>query len=115
MTALAPHIGYTASTSLARQALATGRTIKDLTTEGGLLTDQLDEIPRPENLTPTTSGETVRCETPPSAQIVDSYPTGRIAPDLVLSAMRTAHVQLQEVIKSFLRTAGDHLNGDSAS
>ncbi|KFG05936.1 hypothetical protein [Streptomyces scabiei] len=45
MTALAPHIGYTASTSLARQALALGRTIKDVTTEGGLLTDQLGRDP----------------------------------------------------------------------
>ncbi|WP_455431313.1 hypothetical protein [Streptomyces acidicola] len=51
-TALTPHIGYTASTALARQPLATGRTIKDLAAEGGLLTtDQLDVILRPENLT----------------------------------------------------------------
>ncbi|MEW2399491.1 aspartate ammonia-lyase [Streptomyces sp. NPDC046862] len=52
VTALTPHIGYAAGTALARQALATGRTIKDLATEAGLLTaDQLDTILRPENLT----------------------------------------------------------------
>jgi aspartate ammonia-lyase len=52
VTALAPHIGYGASTALARRALATGRTIKDLAAEAGLLTaDQLDAILRPEALT----------------------------------------------------------------
>ncbi|MFF4116138.1 aspartate ammonia-lyase [Streptomyces sp. NPDC001714] len=52
VTALAPHIGYAASTALARQALATGRSVKDLAAEAGLLgTGQLDKILRPENLT----------------------------------------------------------------
>ncbi|MER5510847.1 aspartate ammonia-lyase [Streptomyces sp. NPDC002766] len=52
VTALAPHIGYAASTTLARQALTTGRTIKDLAAEAGLLTpEQLQKILRPENLT----------------------------------------------------------------
>ncbi|MFD6171647.1 aspartate ammonia-lyase [Streptomyces coeruleorubidus] len=52
VTALAPHIGYAASTALARRALATGRGIKDLATEAGLLTaEQLETILRPENLT----------------------------------------------------------------
>ncbi|MCX5052205.1 MULTISPECIES: aspartate ammonia-lyase [unclassified Streptomyces] len=52
VTALAPYIGYAASTSLARQARATGRLIKDLAAESGLLTtDQLDTILRPEALT----------------------------------------------------------------
>ncbi|WP_086562647.1 aspartate ammonia-lyase [Streptomyces africanus] len=55
VTALAPHIGYAASTTLARQALATGRGIKELATEAGLLTtEQLDTILRPENLTGRT-------------------------------------------------------------
>ncbi|MEU0249034.1 aspartate ammonia-lyase [Streptomyces sp. NPDC006235] len=55
VTALAPHIGYAASTALARQALATGRGIKELATEAGLLTtEQLDTILRPENLTGRT-------------------------------------------------------------
>ncbi|BBC31507.1 hypothetical protein SGFS_028010 [Streptomyces graminofaciens] len=52
MTALAPHIGYAASTTLARQALDTGRAIKDLAAEAGLLTaEELDTILRPESLT----------------------------------------------------------------
>ncbi|WBO68994.1 aspartate ammonia-lyase [Streptomyces camelliae] len=52
VTALTPHIGYAASTSLARQALATGRPIKDLAAETGMLTiAQLDTILRPEHLT----------------------------------------------------------------
>jgi aspartate ammonia-lyase len=52
VTALAPHIGYAASTSLARQALATGRAVRDLAAEAGLLTaDRLDALLRPENLT----------------------------------------------------------------
>ncbi|NGO07989.1 aspartate ammonia-lyase [Streptomyces sp. HC44] len=51
VTALAPHIGYTACTALARRVLATGRPIKDLAAEAGLLTaDQLDTILRPANL-----------------------------------------------------------------
>jgi aspartate ammonia-lyase len=52
VTALAPHIGYAAATTLARQALASGRGIKDLATETGLLTaEALDTILCPENLT----------------------------------------------------------------
>ncbi|WP_328416861.1 aspartate ammonia-lyase [Streptomyces violaceus] len=52
VTALAPHIGYAAATTLARQALVTGRGVKDLAAEAGLLTaEQLETILRPENLT----------------------------------------------------------------
>ena len=52
VTALAPHIGYAAGTALARRALATGRTVRDLATEAGLLSaDRLDTLLRPENLT----------------------------------------------------------------
>lgn len=52
VTALAPHIGYAAGTTLARQALANGRAVKDLAAEAGLLTTgQLDTIPRPQSLT----------------------------------------------------------------
>ncbi|MFM9699680.1 aspartate ammonia-lyase [Streptomyces europaeiscabiei] len=52
VTALASHIGYAASTTLARQALATGRPVRDLATEAGLLTtDQLGTLLSPENLT----------------------------------------------------------------
>ena len=57
VTALSPYIGYTASTDIARQALATGRNIRDLTAEAGLLTsDQLAAILRPENLTGQLAG-----------------------------------------------------------
>ncbi|MFD5121222.1 hypothetical protein [Streptomyces sp. NPDC058385] len=52
VTALSPHIGYAASTDIASQALATGRGIRDLTAETGLLTrEQLAVILCPENLT----------------------------------------------------------------
>ncbi|WP_329271867.1 aspartate ammonia-lyase [Streptomyces pseudovenezuelae] len=52
VTALAPHIGYAAGTTLARQALASGRTIKELAAEAGLLTaEQLDTILQPHHLT----------------------------------------------------------------
>ncbi|MCX4767294.1 aspartate ammonia-lyase [Streptomyces sp. NBC_01275] len=52
VTALAPYIGYAAGTALARQALDTGRAVRDLAAEAGLLTtDQLEAILRPENLT----------------------------------------------------------------
>ncbi|WSQ15617.1 aspartate ammonia-lyase [Streptomyces sp. NBC_01231] len=55
VTALAPHIGYAAGTTLARQALATGRPVKDLAAEAGLLTpEQLDRLLRPESLTGQT-------------------------------------------------------------
>ena len=50
-----PYIGYAASTTLARQALATGRPVKDLAAEAGLLTpEQLDTLLHPENLTGQT-------------------------------------------------------------
>jgi len=61
VTALAPYVGYAAGTTLARQALATGRMVKDLAAEAGLLTpEQLDVILRPENLT----GHSVRPSAP---------------------------------------------------
>ena len=61
VTALAPYVGYAAGTPLARQALATGRAVRDLAAEAGLLTpEQLDVILRPENLT----GHSVRPSAP---------------------------------------------------
>lgn len=52
VTALSPHIGYAASTEIARQAVATGRDIKDLAIASGLLTpEQIEAILRPEMLT----------------------------------------------------------------
>jgi aspartate ammonia-lyase len=52
VTALNPHIGYEAATTLAAEALASGRDIAALVVERGLLgTDRLTELMRPENLT----------------------------------------------------------------
>jgi aspartate ammonia-lyase len=52
VTALNPHIGYTAATAIAADALATGRTVAALVLERGLLSrEQLDDVLRPENLT----------------------------------------------------------------
>lgn len=51
VTILNPLIGYDAATSIAREALATGRSVTSLVLERGLLTgDQLKEILRPEHL-----------------------------------------------------------------
>jgi aspartate ammonia-lyase len=51
-TALNPHIGYAAATEVAREALATGRTVYELVLERKLLPkERLDEILRPEALT----------------------------------------------------------------
>src|SRR6266704_2620269 len=52
VTALNPYIGYSAASEVAREALATGRTVYDLVLEKKLLSkEQLDEILRPEILT----------------------------------------------------------------
>jgi aspartate ammonia-lyase len=52
VTALNPYIGYSAASEVAREALATGRTVYDLVLEKKLLSkEQLDEILRPEVLT----------------------------------------------------------------
>lgn len=51
VTALNPYIGYAAATSVAADALATGRSIPSLVLERGLLTEsEITEILRPENL-----------------------------------------------------------------
>lgn len=51
VTILNPLIGYDAATSIARQALATGRSVTSLVLERGLLTaEELEEILRPEHL-----------------------------------------------------------------
>ena len=51
VTVLNPLIGYDAATSIARQALAEGRSVTSLVLERGLLTAaELDEILRPERL-----------------------------------------------------------------
>ena len=51
MTVLNPLIGYDAATSIAREALSTGRSVTSLVLERGLLSAaELEEILRPEHL-----------------------------------------------------------------
>ena len=52
VTALNPYIGYENATMVAKQALASGRSVAEIVLEKGLLTQaELDEILKPENLT----------------------------------------------------------------
>ncbi|MEV6330524.1 aspartate ammonia-lyase [Streptomyces sp. NPDC051909] len=54
-TALNPHLGYTAATAIAKEALATGRSVAELTLEKGLLPpERLAELLTTEYLTGTT-------------------------------------------------------------
>jgi fumarate hydratase class II len=56
-TALAPVIGYDEAAKLAKEALRSGRTIRDLATERGIAADRLDEILDPASMTePGLSG-----------------------------------------------------------
>jgi aspartate ammonia-lyase len=59
-TALSPHIGYAATAEIAKQAVATGRSIRDLALERGLLdSTKLDEILSVEAMTrPGIAGQT---------------------------------------------------------
>jgi aspartate ammonia-lyase len=51
-TALSPHIGYAATAEVAKAAIATGRSIRDLVLERGLLdAERLDQILSPEAMT----------------------------------------------------------------
>jgi fumarate hydratase, class II len=50
-TALAPVIGYDEAARLAKEALRTGRTIRDLAAERGIAPDRLDEILDPARMT----------------------------------------------------------------
>jgi fumarate hydratase class II len=50
-TALAPEIGYDAAAALAKEALRTGRTIRELATERGIAPDRLDELLDPAAMT----------------------------------------------------------------
>src|SRR4051794_18509233 len=50
-TALAPEIGYDAAAALAKEALRTGRTIRELATEQGIAADRLDELLDPARMT----------------------------------------------------------------
>ncbi|MEU0839554.1 aspartate ammonia-lyase [Streptomyces sp. NPDC005962] len=56
VTALNPHIGYTAATSIAKEALATGRGVAELVLEKGLLpADRLAALLRPAEIAGTTT------------------------------------------------------------
>ena len=64
VTALNPHIGYTAATDIAKEALATGRGVAELVLEKGLLpAERLEALLRPEVLagsgTPKATSQTV--------------------------------------------------------
>ena len=51
VTALNPYLGYAAATSIAQEALASGRGVAELVLERGLLTaERLEELLRPERL-----------------------------------------------------------------
>ena len=50
-TALAPEIGYDAAAALAKEALKTGRTIRELATERGIAADRLDKLLDPASMT----------------------------------------------------------------
>ena len=51
-TALSPYIGYAATAEVAKAAIATGRSIRDLVLERGLLdAERLDRILSPEAMT----------------------------------------------------------------
>jgi fumarate hydratase class II len=50
-TALTPEIGYDAAGALAKEALKSGRTIRDLATERGIAPDRLDELLDPAAMT----------------------------------------------------------------
>jgi fumarate hydratase class II len=50
-TALAPEIGYDAAAAIAKEAHASGRTIRDLASEQGIAADRLDELLDPAAMT----------------------------------------------------------------
>ena len=50
-TALAPEIGYDAAAALAKEALKTGRTIRELAAERGIAPGRLDELLDPASMT----------------------------------------------------------------
>ncbi|MDQ4502141.1 aspartate ammonia-lyase [Sinomonas sp. ASV322] len=56
VTALNPYLGYAAATSIAQEALATGRGVAELVLERGLLTaERLEELLKPERLANLTA------------------------------------------------------------
>ena len=55
-TALAPEIGYDAAAALAKEAFKTGRTIRELALERGIVADRLAELLDPAAMTAPGSG-----------------------------------------------------------
>jgi aspartate ammonia-lyase len=52
VTALVPHIGYEAAAEIAKEALKSGRRVRDITLEQGILSDaQLKDILDPRKMT----------------------------------------------------------------
>src|SRR5699024_11114167 len=61
VTALNPYIGYEAASTVAKEALESGRGVAELVLEKGLLpADQLEEVLRPEVLAQIRSRSTTR-------------------------------------------------------
>jgi aspartate ammonia-lyase len=51
-TALSPHIGYAATAEIAKESVRTGKSIREIARERGVLTDaQLEDILSPERMT----------------------------------------------------------------
>jgi len=52
VTVLAPYIGYNASADIAKESVASGRSIREIVLEKRLMAEsELDEVMRPEQLT----------------------------------------------------------------
>ena len=73
VTALLPHIGYEQSSMIAKEALASGRPIKEIVLEKGLLTaEQLDVILSPGEMTqPGIAGKQFLPATEPTDDFAD--------------------------------------------
>ena len=53
-TALSPHIGYAATAEIAKESVRTGKSIRQIAKERGVLTDaELDALLAPERMTTT--------------------------------------------------------------
>jgi aspartate ammonia-lyase len=51
-TALSPHIGYAATAEIAKESVRTGRSIREIASERGVLTEaELDALLAPERMT----------------------------------------------------------------
>ena len=65
ITAICPHVGYQKAADIAKQAIKTGESVRDLILKEGLLTeDELNEIMDPVNMTePGISGKELLVKT----------------------------------------------------